>query len=145
MSRSIKYETYWHNVVKGCDINKLAAQIGKGDSTLRNYLTGQSMPPSDTIATLCDIFNIAYEEGKNGFVDAYNRYHNADSSCKATKPAIVKPVDMSSTKLETDVVLSGNPKDTKKPSPEVIDTVLSILYNNVSYEVFSQISNILKS
>ena len=131
MSAPVQYDTFWTNVIRQSNysVKEVASVLNRGDSTLRNYLTGNSMPSNTTIQAICDLFGIEFTEGKRQFATAFDAYH---SDAKSTKTV--------STKKKSKEVVAKQPK----LDEATLDLVLSNIYNKVDYDTYKQISSILR-
>ena len=154
------YETFW-NVVKeesGLTLKEIAEGIGKKNNQrlVGKYFTGELMPKDATITTICNLFDVDFEQGKEEFKKASLAWRSKRTE-RQTKAKVVKE------EVATETPVVNMPKEpiviekdgrtlvpTKsapaKVEPKKIDTsnIESLIYGKIDYDEFEAIRTILR-
>ena len=130
-------DNFWskQRVEKGMTIREIAEFLGKGDTQVGMYFSGQQMPGEYVIRTLCELFDVEYNKGELEFQHAHRAW-KADHERVLVHSAPQPAIPMQS------VVKS----EIKQNKPEFNkDSVLELIYGKVDRSVYKLIEDLLDS
>lgn len=127
-------DNFWskQRVEKGFTIKEIAELLGKHDTLVGMYFSGQQMPADNTIRELCDLFGVDFTTGQLEFQHAHR---NWKAEHKVTLVSSAKSEEPKCENIE-DVCVS-------KTHTFVKDSVLDLLYGKVDRCVYKLIEDLL--
>lgn len=132
-------ENFWSRkrVENSVTLKEIANLLGKKETTVGAYFSGQLMPNDDTIHTLCDFFDVSFNDGQIEFQHAHREW-----KARHYAPAVysAKKVTGKRVPSEKETTTSETPSN---ESVVKMKTLLKRLYGVLSCEDFVTVYNCL--
>lgn len=158
-------ENFWSRkrVEANCTIKEIANAIGRHEKLVGMWFTGQYMPRASAIRDICNLFDVDFNEGDLAFQKAHlewkaehkveTKYSGVNKGKKTEKCEVKEGEPEISNIAEVVLTLYGkisceafltvyNAITSGKPSDCDIE---KIIYGKVSFELYQQIIDIIKS
>ena len=135
-------DNFWskQRVEKGMTIKEIAQLLGRCETQVGMYFSGQQMPNDTVIRELCDLFDVDFNTGNLEFQHAHR---NWKAEHKATLVSSAKTVTPKSEELEPVMADERRTVQTAPAPTFVKDRVLDLLYGKVDRCVYKLIEDLL--
>ena len=138
-------DNFWSKlrVEKGYKIREVAECIGKSEKQTGMYFSGQQLPNPATIALICDLFGVDFQQGTEEFVKANDAWKAENSRTvkisKKTRKSRKKELPADVVKVLYDVLDYAEFNDFFRKLNNRIDDPLELVYHKVDCDVYVKI------